>query len=51
MADGQELFRDGFGLKIGVYRSFQGALWHIGAWKPRYCVAGLKIAALWHTIA
>ena len=46
VADGQGLFRDGFGSKIGVYRSCQGALWHTGAWKPCYCVAGLKFAAL-----
>ena len=37
---GQGLFRDGFGLKTDVYWSCQGALWHAGAWKPRYCVAG-----------
>ena len=42
VADGQGLFRVGFGSKIGVYRSCQGALWHAGAWKPRYCMAGLK---------
>ena len=48
---GQGLFWDGFRSKIGMYRSFQGALWHVGAWKPRYCMAGLKIAALGYTIA
>ena len=42
VADGQGLFRVGFESKIGVYRSCQGALWHAGAWKPRYCMAGLK---------
>ena len=40
VVDGQGLFRDGFGSKTGVYRSYQGALWHANAWKPRYCVAG-----------
>ena len=47
MAGGQGLFR----VKIGVYRSCQGALWHDGAWKPCYCLAGLKIEALWHSVA
>ena len=42
VADGQGLFQVGFGSIIDVYRSCQGALWHIGEWKPRYCVAGLK---------
>ena len=29
-----------------VYWSCQGALWQAIAWKPRYCVAGLKIEPL-----
>ena len=45
MAGGQGLFRDSFESKIDVYWSGQGALWHAGAWKPRYCVAGLKFAS------
>ena len=48
---GQGLFRDGFGSKIGVYQSCQGALWHASAWKPRYCVAGIKFATLGYAIA
>ena len=51
VADGHGLFRDGFGSKIGVYRSCKGDLWHVGAWKPRYCVAGLQFEALGYAIA
>ena len=51
MIGGQGMFQDGFGSKIGMYRSCQGALWHAGVWKPCYCVAGLKIAALGYAIA
>ena len=49
VAGGQGLFRDGFESKIGVYQSCQGALWHAGAWKPRYCVVGciLGYAITW----
>ena len=51
VAGGQRLFRDGFGSKIGVYQSCQGSLWHAGAWKPCYCVAGLKFATPGYAIA
>ena len=51
VAGGQGLFQDGFESKIGMYRSYQGALWHAVVWNPRYCVAGLKIAALGYSIA
>ena len=33
-----------------MYRSCQGALWHAVAWKPHYCVVGLKIEALGYAI-
>ena len=33
-----------FRVKLGMYRSCQGALYHAVAWIPRYCLAGLKIA-------
>ena len=43
---GQVLFRDDFGSKTSVYRSYQVALWHAGEWKPR---CGVAWCIIWHT--
>ena len=40
-----------FQVKISMYRSYQGALWHAVAWNPHNCMAGFKISALGYAIA